>query len=124
MNGGIGFIRRPGPWMRQAPWENRRMDQPIPGTHAGHGHGKAWLTPRDFALGAAFVAAYVGADWVSYLHPMQQSGITPWNPQPAFAIALLMRAGQRTLPLVFLAALLAEWLVRDAMGGWPSALLV
>jgi signal transduction histidine kinase len=35
-----------------------------------------------------------------------------------------MRGGQRTLPLVFVAAVLAEWVVRGTQGGWPSALLV
>ena len=79
---------------------------------------------RASLLAAGFVPAYVAADWMSYIHPMQQSGITPWNPQPALAIALLMLAGQRALPLVFIAALAAEWLVRGTAGGWPSALLV
>ena len=84
----------------------------------------SWNAPRASLVAAGFVPAYVLADWMSYIHPMQQSGITPWNPQPALAIALLMLAGQRALPLVFVAALAAEWLVRDTAGGWPSALLV
>jgi two-component system, LuxR family, sensor kinase FixL len=82
------------------------------------------LHPRAALIAGGFVAAYVAADWVSYIHPMQESGITPWNPQPALAIALLMLAGQRAVPLVFIATLAAEWLVRGIAGGWPSALLV
>ena len=70
-----------------------------------------------YATGAAFLAAYVLLDWVSFIHPLQQFGITPWNPQPAFAIALLMFGGQRWLPLVFAAALSAELLVRGAPAG-------
>ena len=68
-------------------------------------------------LGIAFVAGYVALDWLSYIHPLQQYGITPWNPQPALAIAFLMFAGQRWLPLVAAAAAIAEVLVRGAPAG-------
>ena len=77
---------------------------------AATGGGRALL-----AIG--FVAGYVALDWLSYIHPLQQYGITPWNPQPALAIALLMFAGQRWLPLVAAAAALAEVLVRGAPAG-------
>jgi signal transduction histidine kinase len=84
------------------------------------------LTPalRALALGIAFVAGYVALDWLSYIHPMRQYGITPWNPQPALAIALVALGGQRWLPAVFLAAVLAEWGVRGAHAGWPSTLVI
>jgi signal transduction histidine kinase len=75
-------------------------------------------------LGAAFVAGYIALDWLSYIHPMQQFGITPWNPQPALAIGLLALRGQRWLPAVFLAAVLSEWLVRGAHAGWPATLVI
>ena len=55
-------------------------------------------------IATAFIAGYLLLDWVSYIHPMQQFGITPWNPQPAIAIALLMLGGQRWLPAVLVAA--------------------
>lgn len=73
-------------------------------------------------IAVAFVAGYLLLDWVSYIHPMQRYSITPWNPQPALAIALLMLGGQRWLPLVFAAVLGAEWLVRGAPAPWPSTL--
>ena len=73
---------------------------------------------------AAFFAGYVALDWVSYIHPMQQYSITPWNPQPALAIALLMKGGQRYLPLVFAAVVTAAWVVRGGHGTPGATLLV
>jgi two-component system sensor kinase FixL len=79
---------------------------------------------RPALLAAAFVGGYVTLDWLSYIHPMQQYGITPWNPQPALAIGLLALGGQRWLPAVFLAAALAEWLVREAHAGVLPTLVI
>lgn len=70
------------------------------------------------------VVAYVALDWLSYIRPLQQSSITPWNPHPAFAIALLALQGQRWIPVVFAAVLAAEWAVRGAPAGWITTLLV
>jgi two-component system sensor kinase FixL len=63
---------------------------------------------------AGFVALYLLFDWLSYIHASQAFGVTPWNPQPALAIALLAFAGQRMMPAVFAAVLLSEILVRAA----------
>ena len=79
---------------------------------------------RAAAIGAAFVAGYVFLDRVSYIHPLEQYGITPWNPQPALAIALLLVGGQRWLPAVFAAVIAAEWIVRGAPAPWPATLLL
>jgi signal transduction histidine kinase len=86
--------------------------------------GHARFPAPQVLLAIAFCAGYVGLDWVSYIHPMQKYTITPWNPQPALAIALLMLAGQRWLPVVFAAVVLAELLVRGAPAPWPATLLV
>lgn len=75
-------------------------------------------------LAAAFVVGYVALDWLSFIHPMQQYNITPWNPQPALAIALMMRRGQKWLPVVILAAVAAEWVVRGASMSAISMLVV
>jgi signal transduction histidine kinase len=69
-------------------------------------------------------AAYVALDWLSYIHPLQQSSITPWNPHPAVAIGLLALWGQRWIGAVFVAVLVAEVLVRKVAIGWPASLLV
>src|SRR6185436_2393653 len=75
-------------------------------------------------LAVGFAAGYLALDWMSYIHPMQQYSITPWNPQPALAIALLMLGGQRWLPVVFAAVLSAEWIVRGAPASLPTTLLI
>jgi two-component system sensor kinase FixL len=37
-----------------------------------------------------YVLVYALLDWISYVHPMRGLNITPWNPQAALAVALLM----------------------------------
>jgi len=64
---------------------------------------------------AGYLLSYVLLDWVSYIRPLHGYNITPWNPQPALAIAWLL--GQpRRLPWVWAGLVLAELLVR----GWPQ----
>ena len=50
--------------------------------------------PRTLRLPPAAVLGYVLVflllDWVSYVHPMRGTNITPWNPQAALAVALLV----------------------------------
>lgn len=79
---------------------------------------------RAVAIGIAFAVAYVLLDRVSYIHPLEQYGITPWNPQPALAIALLLVGGQRWIPVIFGAVVTAEWIVRGAPAPWPTTLLL
>ena len=79
---------------------------------------------RPWMIGAGAVAAYVLLDAVSYIHPIGQHGITPWNPQPSIAIALLVLAGQRWLPTVIGAVLAAEWIVRGAPGSALATVLI
>ncbi len=70
----------------------------------------------------AFIAVYVLLDWLSYVHAVNAFGVTPWNPQPALAIALLLFAGQRMLPAVFAAVVVSEVLVRGAPAPMPVTL--
>lgn len=72
---------------------------------------------------AGFVAAYLLLDWVSYIYPMAHFNITPWNPQPALAIAMLMFYGQRWLPVVVGTILAAEYLIRDTPAPWLVGIL-
>jgi len=76
------------------------------------------------AQAVAFVAAYLALDWVSYIHPMQRYNITPWNPEPALAIALLGVRGWRWAPVALVAVVLAEWIVRGAPAGLVGTLLI
>lgn len=64
---------------------------------------------------AGYLAAYAALDWASFFRPVPGLNITPWNPQQALAVALLV-ARPRGAWLVFLGLVLAEVLVR----GIPS----
>jgi len=75
-------------------------------------------------LAAAFMLAYLVLDWVSYIHPMQRYNITPWNPEPALAIALLGVRGWRWAPVVLAAVLAAEWFVRGAPAGVAGTIAI
>ena len=68
---------------------------------------------------AAYVAAYVALDWVSFIHPVGAFGITPWNPPPGLSVAFLLRYGVRQGPWLAVAALAAEFLVRGAPAPLP-----
>lgn len=68
--------------------------------------------PSKAAVLPGFVAAYIFLDWLSYLHPLEPFRITPWNPQAAFAIALMMFYGKRSFPLVAATVLAGDLLLR------------
>jgi two-component system, LuxR family, sensor kinase FixL len=72
------------------------------------------------AVVAAYVAAYVALDWVSFIDPVAAFAITPWNPPPGLSLAFLLRYGIRQGGWLFVAALAAEFLVR----GVPAPLYV
>ena len=72
----------------------------------------------------AFTALYIFLDWLSYIHATNAFGVTPWNPQPAFAIAMLMFFGQRWLPAVFVAVVASELLVRGTDAGDMPAIVL
>ncbi len=69
---------------------------------------------RPATVVAAFVALYLFLDWLSFVHAINAFGVTPWNPQPALAVALLAFAGQRAIPAVLAAVVLSEIVVRGA----------
>ncbi len=72
---------------------------------------------RLFLLGAAFVVLYVAVDALTYVFPSEPFAATPWNPQPALALALILIGGAAFAPAVLAAAVLAETFVREAPGG-------
>lgn len=65
------------------------------------------------ALGAGYLALFVLLDWAGYIQPLPGLNVTPWNPQPALAVALLL-ARRGALPWVWAGLVLAELLVRGA----------
>jgi two-component system, LuxR family, sensor kinase FixL len=66
---------------------------------------------------AVFAPCYVALDWASYIDPVGPFNITPWNPQPALALAWMTIAGVGHAPAVFATIIAADILVRGAPGG-------
>lgn len=77
------------------------------------------LTPLPWVVVVGYVLVYLILDWASFIRPLQGLNITPWNPQPALAVALLM-ASRRLWWVVIGGLLAAELLVR----GLPGDLVV
>ena len=74
-----------------------------------------------WALALGYVLVFLLLDWVSYIRPFQGLNITPWNPQPALAIALLLW-NPRCLWLVWLSLIVAELVVRGVPSDWAATL--
>jgi len=67
---------------------------------------------------AVFAPCYLLLDWVSYIHPLGAFNITPWNPQPALAIAWMLLGGLGHAPAVFLTIILADGVIRNFPAGY------
>jgi len=72
---------------------------------------------------AVFAPCYVLLDWVSYIHPLGAYNITPWNPQPALAVAWMVLGGVVHAPAVLVTVVMADVVVRDVPGGIGVSLL-
>jgi two-component system sensor kinase FixL len=75
-------------------------------------------------LGPCYVVAYLLLDWVSFIDPIGRFGITPWNPPPGLSLALLLAFGLRQGVWLFVAALLAEFVVRGGPAPVPILIAV
>jgi signal transduction histidine kinase len=65
------------------------------------------------ARGLAYLAAYAGLDYVSYVEPYRGLAITPWNPGAGLTLAVMLLGGPAYAPFVLLAPTLAGALVRS-----------
>jgi two-component system sensor kinase FixL len=72
-----------------------------------------WMSRFYLATSLAYLAAYVLLDWVSYVHPFAEFGITPWNPQTGLSFALILLLGRSYLPWLLVAPLAADLIVRE-----------
>jgi signal transduction histidine kinase len=68
-----------------------------------------------------YVAAYVLFDWASFIRPVAGLNITPWNPQQALAVALLIWK-PRAAWVAFAGLVAAELVVRGMPANAPLAL--
>lgn len=89
-------------------------------------------TPRPFVAlralillrnAAVLVPCYIALDWASYVYPLGPFYVTPWNPQPALAVVLVMLGGLGNTLAVLGAIFLADVVVRDAPGGYLVSFL-
>jgi signal transduction histidine kinase len=77
------------------------------------------MRPSQYLRDAAvFAPCYVLLDWVSYIHPLGPFNITPWNPQPALAIAWMLLGGLVHGPAVFATIFVADVIIRSAPAGY------
>jgi signal transduction histidine kinase len=90
-----------------------------PNTHYPPHEMKLTAYLRDAAV---FAPCYVLLDWVSYIHPLGPFNITPWNPQPALAIAWMLLGGLMHAPAVLATILLADVVVRGVPGDYAVLL--
>lgn len=67
-----------------------------------------------------YLLGHLALDWLSFMHPYGAFGITPWNPSTGLSLVLVLRYGRKALPIVLVALLAANWLVR----GMPVPLWV
>jgi signal transduction histidine kinase len=84
------------------------------------------LVPPSSARRAALVAigyllSFALIDWVTYIRPFHALNVTPWNPQVALAIAVLLW-NRRWLWLVWLSLVAADVVVRGWPESWPLVL--
>jgi two-component system, LuxR family, sensor kinase FixL len=63
------------------------------------------------AVAVAFLVLYMALDWVSFVHPMRGANISPWSPQCALAVALLLWR-KDAFWLVWLAGVAGEAILR------------
>src|SRR5688500_20412853 len=75
-------------------------------------HSRVFSLPS-IVIGIVSLLRYVALDWVSFIDPFAFFGITPWNPPPGLSFVLLVLFGQRYLPLLIIAPVLADVLVRQ-----------
>ncbi|MBL0426234.1 ATP-binding protein [Ramlibacter alkalitolerans] len=69
-----------------------------------------------------YFAAYVGLAWISFIYPARGLNITPWNPQAALAVGLLLWQ-PRSWWLVWVAVVSGEALVGNEAVPWPAMVL-
>ncbi len=63
-------------------------------------------------IAGLYLVGHVLLDWLSFMHPYGVFGITPWNPSTGLSLVLLLLWGPRAAPLVFVALMSANFLVR------------
>jgi hypothetical protein len=69
---------------------------------------------RRSRIALAFTLLFICVDWMSYVHPLGDLNITPWNPPAALEVLFLAWGGLSWMAWVYLTLALSDWLVRDS----------
>jgi two-component system sensor kinase FixL len=78
---------------------------------------------RTAVLAAGYLALYVLLDWASYVEPLRNTNITPWNPNTGVVMALLLARGAHWAPLVALGDFVGEILTDRTPPPWRVLVL-
>ena len=89
---------------------------------------RAMAFPRVFdahrmIVGLVYLVAYALLDWISYIEPYAQLGITPWNPGTGLSFVLLLLFGLRMIPFLLISPLLADYLNQQFAMPWHVEIL-
>lgn len=76
---------------------------------------------RDVAI---LLIGYIALDWASYIHPLHELNITPWNPAPALGLVYLLHFGSRMALPIAVAIFVSEIWVRGLPTGPWMALVI
>ena len=76
----------------------------------------------DGAVVAAYIAAYLALDWVSFTNALHGIGITPWDPSSGLTLTFLIVKGVRYTPAVAVAELLSSECLSLVSVPFPAAL--
>jgi len=74
-------------------------------------------------VGLVYLAAYAVLDWISFIEPYAQLGITPWNPGTGLSFVLLLLFGLRMIPFLLISPLLADFLNQQFAMPWQVEIL-
>src|SRR3974390_740659 len=74
-------------------------------------------------VGLIYLAAYAVLDWISFIEPYAQLGITPWNPGTGLSFVLLLLFGLRMIPFLLISPLLADYFTQQFAMPWQVEVL-
>ncbi len=77
---------------------------------------------RWILLSVLYLAAYIALDFVSYVKPYGDLGVTAWNPQMGLSLAFIFMGGLSYAPVVLLAQAFSDAVLRAAPLGLPLEL--
>ncbi len=77
---------------------------------------------RIAAVSLAYLAVFIGLDYISYVKPYGDLGVTAWNPQLGFGVALAYVGGAAYWPVILASQVIADFVLRSGPLGLPLEL--